>query len=98
MHQVEAVAGLAYKDEDAEAEELGERIDTREAENQAAEERHEYAVVDEGIRHASVNEDAIDGGKPEEADYRPQPARSRQRLIQAGQQHAKDEAGQVRQW
>src|ERR1700676_3809236 len=49
VEQVKAVAGLAYKDERADAEGAGHDVVAGEANDDAPEERHQQAVVDDGV-------------------------------------------------
>src|SRR6266567_4226504 len=97
VEQVEAVTSLAHKDQRANAEGAGQWVVAREAEDNAAEERHQQAVVNDGVRYTgSQPEQEENGGKAADSEEEPEQARSRNELVELGQHHPEGEAGHVR--
>ena len=94
VHEIEAIARLTHKDEEPKAEEPGEQVDTRQADDKAAEEGHEQAVVDERVRHSGpLDQHCIDADEAEQPDTQPKKAGALDALVEASERDAEYEAG-----
>ena len=98
VEQVKAVTGLADEDEWAQGEELRDKVFSGEAEDDAAEERHEQSIVDDGIgddwpelEQSERSEETAD------AESEAQPSGAGYDFVEARKHDTEDKAGQMRE-
>lgn len=98
VEEVEAVAGFAYEDQGRDAEGAGEEVVAGEADDDAAKEGHQEAVVNDGVGDLGAEpEEEEDGGESEDAQEEARGKGPGHEFVELGEDDAEDEAGHVRE-
>ena len=98
VEQVEAIAGLAHKHQRTPAECVGQAVFSCQPQDDAAEERHQQAVVHDCVGNMRrQRQKQKRTGKTTQPEHQAQTAHPIDQFIQLGQQNAKNKAGQMGQ-